>query len=330
MVTYRSAWREALYGPTGFYRTGRGAGTDFRTSLSAGLPAGSVFAGALLRLAERVDRALGRPDPFDLVDVGAGQGALLAAACGVAGGGAGGGGPGSAGSRWRLTGVELGPRPTDLPARVRWQRSLPRSVTGLLVGVEWLDVVPCEVVRDGRVVQADGSLGGPPRPADRAWLDVWWPGWRSGTAEVGRYRDLAWSGALARLAAGVAIAVDYGHLLGERRPTLTGYAGGRQVLPRLDGGTDITAHVAVDSLRGRRLSQRRALARLGVDGRLRTGGEGRPAGSDLRAELERASAAAELLDPAGLGDFHWVLASAGTGAAGEGTARVLADLVAEP
>ncbi|MEV0944382.1 SAM-dependent methyltransferase [Micromonospora wenchangensis] len=141
--------------------------------------------------------------------------------------------------------------------------------------------------------------------------------------EVGRGRDLAWSGVVGRLRRGVALAVDYGHLRG-RRPvggTLTGYRNGRQVPPVPDGSCDITAHVAIDSVAaaGARvagcaytlLSQREALRALGADG-------GRPAlslaGTDpagyVRA-LAAASAVAELTDPAGLGGHHWLLQPVG-------------------
>src|SRR5439155_16840402 len=85
--------------------------------------------------------------------------------------------------------------------------------------------------------------------------------------------------------------------------TLTGYRDGRQVRPVPDGSTDITAHVHLASCGATILSQREALRRLGVDGRVPPydGDPGRYA-----AALARASAAAELLDPHGLGGFSWL------------------------
>ncbi len=137
-------------------------------------------------------------------------------------------------------------------------------------------------------------------------------------AEIGRTRDQAWAEAVRKVDRGLAVAVDYGHLR-ENRPvdgTLTGYRGGRQVPPVLDGSCDVTAHVAMDSVAsaGERVaqcayalgSQREGLRALGADG-------GRPplslAASDpagyVRA-LAAASAVAELTDPAGLGGHWWL------------------------
>ncbi|WNI19648.1 hypothetical protein [Actinacidiphila sp. ITFR-21] len=137
-------------------------------------------------------------------------------------------------------------------------------------------------------------------------------------AEVGRSRDRAWADAAGSLAAGLAVAVDYGHTRAARPPygTLTGYQGGRQVPPVPDGTRDLTAHVAVDSLGGTLTTQREALHALGVTA-------GRPplslAGSDpagyVRA-LATASQAAELTARGGLGDFVWVTQPVGTACTG--------------
>ncbi|WP_435817476.1 SAM-dependent methyltransferase [Micromonospora arida] len=137
-------------------------------------------------------------------------------------------------------------------------------------------------------------------------------------AEIGRSRDEAWADAVRKISRGLAVAVDYGHLR-ESRPvdgTLTGYRGGRQVPPVPDGSSDVTAHVAMDSVASAGAAvarcayslvlQREALRALGADG-------GRPplslAGTDpvgyVRA-LAAASAVAELTDPAGLGGHWWL------------------------
>jgi hypothetical protein len=76
--------------------------------------------------------------------------------------------------------------------------------------------------------------------------------------------------AVAQVRRGLAVAVDYGHVLhdrgtwGDRRPTLTGWRDGRPVHAIPDGTCDLTAHVALDSLHGRLLSQQEALRLLGV------------------------------------------------------------------
>jgi SAM-dependent MidA family methyltransferase len=202
------------------------------------------------------------------------------------------------------------------------------------------------------------SVGDPVDAADHDWLERWWAfrvsdatsqadeGFRAARpaegssltarsrsgrpepptaarAEIGRTRDEAWASAVRHLQRGLALAVDYGHLAGERPVggTLTGYRGGRQVPPVPDGACDVTAHVAMDSVAsaGERaarcaytlISQREALRMLGADG-------GRPplslATSDPAAyvrALAAASAVTELTDPTGLGGHWWLLQPVG-------------------
>jgi len=308
--TWRQAMSEALYGAQGFYRR-TGAAAHFRTSPLAS----PLFAGAVRALASDVDTALHHPDPFDVVDVGAGGGELLEVlAAGVS-------------ARWRLTAVEL--RPGE-HARLDWRPDLP-ACTGLLIANEWLDTVPCEVVQrtaDGvRLVLEDGSLGPAPGTPEMRWLARWWPLRRIGDlAEVGRPRDEAWAAAVGRLRRGVAVAVDYDHVRTARpsRGTLSGYRRGRQVTPVADGSCDLTAHVALDacaaaaeaahpdSVRASLLTtQRRALRALGLDATPVPAYAGDPM-AHLRA-LADAGQVAELLDPAGLGGFGWLAQSVGAG-----------------
>ena len=271
MRAWGEAWHTSLYGPDGFFLRERPL-DHFRTN--AAVP---LFAEVVRRLAERVDAALGHPDPFDVVDLGAGGGELLA-------------GLGEVPARWRLTPVEVG---DPVP-----------PVTGLMVANEYLDAVPLDVLEDGRLVlvsdSGEESLGA---PLSSEWADRWWPG--GGRVEVGAPRDLAWAAAVARVQRGLAVAVDYGHDLTNRRPTLTGYRHGRQVPPVPDGSCDLTAHVALDSAAAATgsavLTQRAALRALGVEGSF----DGTAYG------LERASQAAELLDPAGLGGFGWLVREVG-------------------
>jgi SAM-dependent MidA family methyltransferase len=301
----------ALYGPSGFFvrAGGAGPGDHFRTSVHAS----PAFASAVLRLVSTVDEALDRPARLDVVDVGAGRGELLVALDALA--------PAGLRERLALTAVEVSPRPDALAPSVTWRPTVPPGVVGLLVATEWLDNVPVDVAVDDRYVTVsaggDEAVDGPVDGPDRDWLDRWWP---SGPRrEVGRSRDLAWAGAVGAVARGLAVAVDYGHVR-ETRPvdgSLTGFRAGRQVAPVPDGSCDVTAHVAMDAVAAapglpyRLISQREALRALGVDG-------ARPplamASTDpagyVRA-LSRASAAAELTDPAGLGGHWWLLQPVG-------------------
>jgi SAM-dependent MidA family methyltransferase len=297
MQPWSAAWEEALYGPSGFFVRERPA-AHFRTSVTTS----RAYAHAVRVLAGRVDDALGRPDPYDVVDLGAGRGELLHALPDVP-------------ARWRLTAVERAPDPGT---QVRWLARLP-SVTGLLVANEWLDAVPLDLVDDGRLVLVDRAgrqRPGPPAPAEAlAWCARWWPcalGGQGRPAEVGVSRDRAWAAAVASVARGLAVAADYGHTRATRRPTLTGYRDGRQVPPVPDGSCDVTAHVALDSCAAatgaRLLTQRAALADLGVDAALPVWEGDAPA---YAAGLQRASDAAELLDPAGLGGFGWLVQEVG-------------------
>ncbi|HVE74766.1 MAG TPA: SAM-dependent methyltransferase [Mycobacteriales bacterium] len=287
---WREATESALYGPDGFYLRETVA-AHFRTSVTSSV----AFVHAIRRLAGLVDEALGWPDPFDVVDVGAADGALLEALPDVP-------------PRWRLTGVDVAPDPG---IAARWSSAIP-AVTGLLFANEWLDNVPLDVVESGRLVlvDTDGTERlGPSSPYD-AWVRRWWPA--GDRVEVGLPRDRAWSDAVSQVSRGLAVAIDYGHTLPDRRPTLTGYRHGLQVPPVPDGTCDITAHVALDSVAAatgaRLMTQRDALRHLGVSGQL-------PAyegdGSGYALALQRASDSGVLLDPAGLGGFGWVVQEVG-------------------
>jgi SAM-dependent MidA family methyltransferase len=310
-----------LYGPDGFFvRDPDGPARHFRTSVHAS----PLFAGALLRLVERIDAALGRPKVFELVDVGAGRGELLGTLHALL--------PGDLATRARLTGVEVAARPPGLDAAIRWRPDVPDNVVGLLVATEWLDNVPLDVVdRDeaGRlrkvlVDPATGgeSLGGPADAADLFWLRRWWP--EPERAEIGWPRDAAWADAVHQVRRGCALAVDYGHHRATRPAygTLTGFRAGRQVRPVPDGSCDVTAHVAMDAVAVaagtpyRMIRQRAALKALGVDGARPPLDLARSDPAGYVRALAAAGAAAELTEPAGLGGHWWLLHTIGLDAHG--------------
>jgi SAM-dependent MidA family methyltransferase len=300
-----SSWREAmgraLYGEAGFYLTAGAPAGGFRTAAHAS----PLWAVALLELATRVNAALGSPADFAVVDMGAGGGELLAGMAAIA--------P----DHWSLIGVDVAPRPAELPDRVRWQHDLPRGVSGLLMAVEYLDVVPVDVVEltetGCRLVEVSESgeerLGPEPPERDLAWLRQWWPLAEVGDrAEVGHTRDAAWRQLSATVTAGLAVAVDYAAVPArDVAGTLTAYRDGRQLAAVPDGSCDLTAHVLLASLVADGdvlLDQRHALQALGISAtRPRYGDD--PAG--YLAALSQAGEAAELTDPNGLGGFRWLL-----------------------
>ncbi|WBB55424.1 SAM-dependent methyltransferase [Verrucosispora sp. WMMD573] len=205
-MRWREAMRQALYGPAGFFVSGTGPAAHFRTSVHAS----PIFTSALLRLIHQLDATLGFPDPFDVVDVGAGRGELLSAlsaavTVGVSGEpartttAAAGTTPAdtSSGSveslpsapvplarRVRFTAVELAPRPADLPDQIAWTNETPTAITGLLLATEWLDNVPLDLAtrtdHNWHYLLVDPTTGtettGEPISRDDTdWLTTWWP-----------------------------------------------------------------------------------------------------------------------------------------------------------
>ena len=144
----RRRWRQALYGPSGFFTApGERPGSHFRTSAHAS----PLFArGDAATGRRRVDEALGRPDR-------AGRGrrrrrtrrAAAPRSPALAADVPGRRGCGSARSSWPPA------RPT-CPRRSSWSDRLPPpgTVTGLLLATEWLDNVPLDIAE----VDADGRL----------------------------------------------------------------------------------------------------------------------------------------------------------------------------
>lgn len=312
-IPWRVAWQQALYGPEGFYRRPEGPAGHFTTAAQSAT--GPVLAAALWAWAD----LLGADG---IVDLGSGRGELLGHLYASA--------PGRP-----LTGVDVVGRPRDLPDAVAWLESpggalLPELLSprhALVVAHEWLDVVPCELgqvdvdrsVRQVLVDPASGaeSLGGPLDDADIAWCQQFWPTVLSSEAEpgdrveVGRQRDDAWQGLLDRLDGGAAVAIDYGHLTGSRprEGTFTAYRSGRLVQPTPDGSCDLTAHIAVDSLRQTRLlTQRDALTEVGVGATVPDHVLSQQDPAAYLNELAASSARLALRRSEGFGDFWWVVA----------------------
>lgn len=307
-MRWREAMQRGLYGPGGFFVQQRPA-DHFRTSAHVS----PLFAQALAELVCQVDAALNAPATLDLVDVGAGRGELLATLLRAL--------PGEVRARTRPIAVELAMSPPLDSSGIEWRADIPGGLTGVLLSTEWLDNVPLDLARDGQYLSADLTPAGPLEEADTDWIERWWPE-PADIVEVGRARDEAWAGAVGALSAGLALTVDYGHQRYDRPPvsTITGFRAGREVAPALDGSTDITCHVAIDSaaqagseIAGgapyRLLRQREALRRLGVDGRRPplTLASTDPTGY-MRA-LVTASEAAELTAQGGLGAHWWLLQS---------------------
>lgn len=325
-VPWQSAWHRSLYGDRGFYRSVGGPAEHFSTS-AQGIPGGTaLLARAVLLLAQQ--HGLRR-----IVDFACGRGELAAQIALLA-------------PNVTVVAVDIVDRPDGLPDSVEWVRSdgaeaVPASLDRhdfsdhhpgdhhssdrdtpgtLVLAHEWLDVVPCPVlIHDGeqlRVVEVDEHgaerWGAAVDPADLDWCQAYWPGWDSPHAriEVGRTRDAAYARLRATISHGLLVTVDYGHLR-DARPlagTLIGYRDGAPCVPLPDARTDITAHVAMDSLGAQQvLRQRELFEHLGL----------RPTKPDVRLAavdppaylraLVAVGGYSTLTSPGGLGDFWWSL-----------------------
>lgn len=287
---------------------------EFATSVTpSGFDHVAVMAEAIIDVLAQIDRDLQNPDPLMVIDVGAGDGALLHAIAGT---------PGLP-SRIRPIGCDVRQRPRGLDPAVQWLvgtapevlvEGFPESIDGVIVAHEWLDEIPCDVVQMGsdgpRAVHVDPGTGreclaGPVAdPGDLEWLARWWPT-SHGRAEIGRARDDAWVALGGIVRRGAVLAIDYAHMRADRcagrwdAGTLTGYRAGRRVPAVPDGTVNLTAHVALDACAA-------ALEATGRVGRtvISTQAE---ALSAMRADTEaRRVALRDLRDPAGRGAFTWL------------------------
>jgi len=323
-ITFADYMEEALYGPGGFYTgTPIGSEGDFVTSPHVH-PVFSRLVGIAL---EELWAALGRPRPFRLVEMGAGDGTLASElVAGFARGGI----------DVEYTAVELGAE-----ARERLAEITPHVATGLadverldpgvLIANELLDNLPFRRVRrrGDALVEVRVGLDG-----DRL-VEVEVPGdvelagtapdLEDGTESVIPTGAFAFADGLApALGRGYAVLIDYGSN-GPQAGEVHGYRGHRVVEDVLadPGSTDVTAGVDLRALADRveaaglvsfgKVSQEAALLALGFEewmrdelahqGELLNAGKGSEAartwGGRHRARM--------LVDPSGLGRLRWLV-----------------------
>jgi len=317
----------ALYGPGGFYdrpRIGPGPAGDFVTSPHVH----PVFAEMVAEAVRGMHEAMGGPDPFDLIEVGAGDGTLL--------------------RRLLPELADLGPRVTAAERSPGARRALseiegvsmsvhdsmpPASSPAIVLAHELLDNLPfrrirttengprdvCVGLRDDRLVEVLEPVDD---PADLGELTHD----RAGEAIVPIGAASFVLEALAGPAPRALLAIDYGSRRGAGGPA-HGYAAHRLVEDLLlaPGATDITAGVDFGFLAGAvrarghlafpTATQREALIALGLEAWLITELErqrdqlntGRGAAA-VRTWGGR-SRAMMLAEPAGLGRFLWFVAA---------------------
>ena len=304
-ITFAEYMARALYGPGGYY-TRNGAGSDYYTSPQVHPAFGALLAVQLFRFW----RLLDRPDPFFVIEPGAGDG-LLGRDISNAAAHLPEGFPGS------LRYVAVDRRPGDRGARgpafteiAGDARRLPfRNVTGCIISNELLDALPVRRVRmergalrelyvgiesdvaDGYEGQLVEIAGDPSTPdLERRLSDLGVNLSDGQTAEICRQLDGWAASAAAALDAGFVLTIDYGRSAVDlydpaQRPhgTLVTYRSHRQTdSPLVDPGRqDITAQVDFTSVRlaGERaglstlgnLSQGRFLTRLGLQAIRRNG-----------------------------------------------------------
>lgn len=330
VLRFSDFMREALYAPGGYYAAGspQGFAGDYLTAPETT----PLFGASLSRLATSTWRALGRPERFDVVDVGAGSGALLRdllVALRAED-------PDCAASA-DLAAIEVSEAALLRQARtlggltVRRARSLEAigPIEGLVVANELLDALPFHLVtrHDGRLrelcVRLDGdSLAFAEAEPSEPRLEAEAPALEEGERAAVPLAAYDWVVVLgAALRRGVALIVDYPS---DPRPDVRTYfrqTGGNDPLMRV-GEQDVTAPLDFARLRahaeraGLRVvaEQRQAdfLEELGFGERVRRIGSGnvaRPA-TQLRAASAR-NAARTVIDPEGMGNYSVLVLSRG-------------------
>ncbi|MEO1057943.1 MAG: SAM-dependent methyltransferase [Actinomycetota bacterium] len=313
----------ALYGEQGFYTRSDGGSAGRRGDFLTSPEVGPLFGAVVARMLDAEWARLGRPDPFTVVDLGAGPGTLARAvhaaspACRDA---------------MHYVAVELSPaQRARHPEHVASVAELAEvgttgSLDGVVIANEVLDNVPFQLaVFDGgwreAFVVLDGHgelverLSAPFDPAPPVLPPTAAHGARAPL--VGRAADLV-DAARALLRSGTVVVVDYGVArtaelaLRPWREWLRTYRsnerGGHYLAN--PGEQDITADMPVDQLptHDALRTQAQWLARWGIDDLVAEGKQvwaERAARPDLEAMRMRSriSESEALLDPAGLGAF---------------------------
>ena len=349
-ITFARFMERALYEPElGYYRQLADRPTDAGDFLTAP-ETHAIFGWTIARRIEQMWADLGEPNPFGLVEYGAGSGTLAIAILE---------GLRRHGSSRLLEAIRYEPieanqyRLADL--RRRFEESGladrlappgspsdgPLPVTGVLLANEFLDALPVHrvVVRGGKLLELfvtwrDAfveAVAEPSTPAlaERFALDgIDVAGLAEGqVAEICLGLEPWLDDAAGRLARGFAIAIDYGfdatELYGGRRlaGTLLGYRDHRVVENALEqpGGTDLTAHVDFTAVH--RLAERRGFRTVSS-----TTQSEFLVGAGLESELQALQASPELtiadytrarsgilrmLDPRHMGKFRVLTLSRG-------------------
>ncbi|MET0146191.1 MAG: SAM-dependent methyltransferase [Ilumatobacteraceae bacterium] len=318
----------ALYGPAGFYtapapdggRAGRRG--DFLTSPEVGPLFGAVIARVLDAEWER----LGRPDPFTVVDAGAGPGTLARAVLAAQ--------PACA-ANLRYVAVEVGAAQRERhPDGVESRSDMPDGpFHGVVLANELLDNLPFRLAvydggwRESYVVDAGDGTFGEILPVPLEPLPPWLPGRAAHGARAPIQESASgWlAAALASLRAGRVVVIDYCRARTAEMAatpwrtwlrTYRGHERGGSYLA-VPGDQDVTVDVAVDQLPEPDAvrSQAQFLQRHGIDELV---AEGRAAWRAAAATPDLAALAMRsrvrdadaLLDPGGLGGFtvlEWVV-----------------------
>lgn len=323
-ITFARYMDEALYGPGGFYRGAPvSVGGDFVTSPHVH-PIFSRLVGAGL---EELWTHLGRPVPFRVVEVGAGDGTMAREI--VAG-------FGRAGIELVVEAVEASPEARGalegIVANVAGTiEELGPLEPGVVVANELLDNLPFRRVRnrDGTLLEIRVGLDGDrlvevetPGDPDLAAEAPALPSGGEATVPVGAFAFV--ERLAARLGTGYALLIDYGSA-GGPAGEVHGYRSHRLLGDVLDdpGSADITAGVDLSAVaaRARReglvafeaVSQRSALRALGLDEWMRAERTRQAELLDGDRALEAVrtwgsrSRAGLLVDPTGLGRLWWLL-----------------------
>ncbi|MCP4845818.1 MAG: hypothetical protein GY901_12085, partial [Actinomycetia bacterium] len=237
------AWVDAWDDANHTFYTHHAPEQHFRTSIDAGTATARRIAALLAPAHGQPRPATDSSLPRCIVDIGSGSGALLTQLAALVD------------DEVTLIGVDVRPRPDDLPSTIQWRQvhvtrdveditGMDGRITGLVIAHEFLDDVACPVIEldddlRPRIVQveaatgaevlgpdladpaAEALLGGISPGEARAWLDRWWPATKPlARREVGLPRDLLWRRLTRILGSGHAIAIDYAHRLDDRRSGL--------------------------------------------------------------------------------------------------------------